>query len=157
MQNTLDVHLLADVHEALIDIVSVMNRPQGDQAIIDEAGVRLDRALFPLLVLVDRRGPIGIVDLADRVGRDYTTVSRQVGKLEQLGLVGRQAGADRRVREAVLTPAGRMMNEAIDAARERIATRTLASWKPQDVADLARVLRRFADALQARDRDIAPR
>ncbi len=138
---------LSDLHEALIDIVAVMNRPQGDQAIIEEAGVKLDRALFPLLVLVDRRGPIGVVDLADRVGRDYTTVSRQVAKLEQLGLVARRAGADRRVREATVTPAGKTMNGVIDAARERLATQVFASWSARDLAQLTRLLRKFADAL----------
>ena len=45
----------------------------------------LDRALFPLLVGIERRGPIGVGDLADLAGRDYSTVSRQVAKLESLG------------------------------------------------------------------------
>ena len=147
MQNTRISRQLANVHEALIDIVAVMNRPQGDQAIIDEAGISLDRALFPLLVIVDRRGPIGVVDLAGRVGRDYTTVSRQVAKLEELGLVRRQSGSDRRVREARITEAGRAMNRTIDAARERLARRALKSWRADDIARLARLLRRFADAL----------
>ena len=77
-------------HEALIDIVSVINRPQRDEMFVREAGIPLDRALFPLLVVIERRGPIGVVELADRVGRDYTTVSRQVAKLESLGLVERR-------------------------------------------------------------------
>ena len=62
-----------------------------------------------------------MVELADRVGRDYTTVSRQVAKLESLGLVERRASAaDRRVREAVITPKGKAMTDLVDAARERI-------------------------------------
>ena len=67
-----------------------MNRPQRDEALIREAGIPLDRALFPLLVGIERFGPIGVVELADRVGRDYTTVSRQVAKLESLGLAERR-------------------------------------------------------------------
>lgn len=90
MQNTHIGKQLRDLHGALIDIVSVMNRPQRDEAMVKEAGISLDRALFPLLVMVERLGPIGVVDLADRVGRDYTTVSRQVAKLDSLGLVERQ-------------------------------------------------------------------
>ena len=121
--------------------------PKGDQAIIDAAGIQLDRALFPLLVLIDRRGPIGVVDLADRIGRDYTTVSRQVAKLEQLGLVKRHAGADRRVREATVTPAGKAMNDAIDQGRERLATQALADWTEDELAQFAPLLRRFADTL----------
>ena len=147
MQDTLISVELANLHGALIDIVAVMNRPQGDQAIIDEAGIALDRALFPLLVIVDPRGPIGVVDLADRVGRDYTTVSRQVAKLVQLGLIERRPGADRRVREATVTAAGKTMNKAIDTTRERLAKQAFGSWPIDDLSQLARLLRRFADAL----------
>ncbi len=147
MQNTPISLELANLHEALIDIVAVMNRPQRDQAIIEAAGITLDQALFPLLVIVDRRGPIGVVDLAGRVGRDYTTVSRQIAKLEHLGLVERRPGADRRVREATITAAGEAMNRAIDTARERLATQAFGSWQIDDLAQLARLLRRFADAL----------
>src|SRR5581483_10141519 len=103
-----DTHIseqLRTLHGALIDIVSVMSRPQRDEQMVREAGISLDRALFPLLVGIERRGPIGVVELADRVGRDYTTVSRQVAKLESLGLVKRQESvADRRVREIAVTP-----------------------------------------------------
>jgi hypothetical protein len=62
----------------MIDPFVLMNRPQRDDTLIREAGISLDRALFPLLVGIERRGPIGVVDLADGVGRDYTTVSWQV-------------------------------------------------------------------------------
>ena len=148
MHNTHISAQLRDLHGALLDIVAVMNRPQRDQALIDAAGIALDRALFPLIVIVDRRGPIGVVDLADRVGRDYTTVSRQIAKLEQLGLVERRPSeTDRRVREATVTPAGKAMNDAIDAARERLAAVAFASWQPEDLDRLVHLLRRFADAL----------
>ena len=133
---------------ALLEIVAVMNRPQRDQVLIDEAGIVLDRALFPLLVNVDRFGPIGVGDLADRVGRDYSTVSRQVAKLNDLGLVERRAGAaDRRVNEAVVTPAGRTMNRAIDAARERLARAVFETWAVEDIDALVRLMRKLADGL----------
>jgi DNA-binding MarR family transcriptional regulator len=140
--------VLRPLHEALIDVVSFFNRPQNDAILLREAGVSLDRALFPLLVLVQRRGPLGVGELADRVGRDYTTVSRQVAKLESLGLVSRRPGkADRRVTETVITETGQAMSDLLDAARERLATIALADWNEQDLQDLARLLRRFADNL----------
>jgi DNA-binding MarR family transcriptional regulator len=132
----------------LIEIVSVMNRPQRDEMMVREAGVSLDRALFPLLVVIERRGPIGVVDLADRVGRDYTTVSRQVAKLESLGLVERQAAAaDRRVSQATVTPKGKAMTIAVDKARERLGRTIFASWDERDVKELVRLTRKFADAV----------
>lgn len=149
MHNTLNPALLRELHRALIDIVSVMNRPQRDEAMVREAGIALDRALFPLLVMVERLGPVGIVDLADRVGRDYTTVSRQVTKLESLGFVERRSSAtDGRVREAVITASGKALTDKIDMARGAMAHTIFADWSDQDVADLARLMRRFADAVQ---------
>lgn len=146
MQDTHISEQIRVLHGALIDIVSVLNRPQLDERMVREAGIALDRALFPLLVGIERRGPIGVVDLADRVGRDYTTVSRQVAKLESLGLVERQPGAaDRRVREAVVTPKGKAMTDAVDAARERIGRAIFARWDERDVEQLARLMRKFAD------------
>jgi DNA-binding MarR family transcriptional regulator len=142
------------LHEALLDVLGIFNRPQNDVILLREAGVSLDRALFPLLVLIQRRGPLGVGELADWVGRDYTTVSRQVAKLESLGLVARRASkVDRRVTEAVVTEKGQAMSEMLDAARERLARNALAGWSEHDLEDLARLLGRFADNLMHRPGD----
>lgn len=95
-----------------------MNRPENDRTLIGEAGISLDRALFPLLVRTEQLGPIGVVELASRVGRDYTTVSRQVAKMQSIDLVSRRIGSvDRRVNEATVTPEGKAVTDALDAAR----------------------------------------
>jgi len=147
-----DAHIgetLRLLHGAMLDVVGVMNMPQRDATLIREAGIALDRALFPLLVLIGRFGPIGVVDLANRLGRDYTTVSRQVARLESLGLAKRQPhAADRRVRASVATAKGRAAIERLDAARERIGRAVLADWDPREIDALARLLRKFADAIR---------
>ena len=148
VQNTHIGDRLRELHEALLDIVSAMNRPQRDEVLIKAAGIKLDRALFPLLVGIERFGPIGVVELADRAGRDYTTVSRQVAKLESLGLATRQENAaDRRVREAIVTPKGKAMTSLVDAARERIGRTIFATWEARDVDELVRLMRKLADAM----------
>ncbi len=148
VQNTHIVDQLRELHGVLLDIVIAMNRPQRDEAMIKEAGIPLDRALFPLLVGIGRFGPIGVVELADRAGRDYTTVSRQVGKLETLGLAERRGSvADRRVREAVATPEGKAMIGLVDAAREKILRRIFEKWEMREIDELVRLTRKFADAL----------
>ncbi len=151
-KNVQNTHISVRIHElhgSLLEIVSVMNRPQRDEAMVREAGISLDRALFPLLVGIERLGPIGVVDLADRAGRDYTTVSRQVAKLESLGLIQRRPSAtDRRVSEAVVTAKGKSMTDRVDAARERIGIEIFKSWDPEDLDNLVRLMRKFADAVK---------
>jgi DNA-binding MarR family transcriptional regulator len=154
VQSTPIGDLLRNLHGSMIDIVVAMIRPQQDEVLIREAGIALDRGLFPLLVLVERRGPIGVVELADRVGRDYTTVSRQIGKLESLGLVRRRENAtDRRIRQAIITAKGKRMTNRIDAARERMGRAIFETWNPRDLQNLARLMRKFADALQKTPED----
>lgn len=149
---------LRDLHGAVLDIVAVMNRPQRDEVMVREAGIPLDRALFPLLVRIERSGPIGVMELADRVGRDYTTVSRQVARLERLGLVKRRGNAeDRRVREAVVTTKGKAMTDRVDAARERLGREIFKSWDPQDIQELVRLMRKFADAVEGGPTDESSR
>lgn len=128
--------------------MSFFASPQRDDALLREAGVELDRALFPLLVRLGMRGPMGVAGLGLQVGRDHTTVSRQLAKLESLGLVEREGdGADRRVRTAALTAAGEEIVRAITAARQRLLSRVLADWTDSDRASLAALNRRFVDAL----------
>lgn len=140
---------LKDLHRSLIEIVGELHRPQRDEYMVRAAGISLEGVLFPLLVSVERLGPIGLVELADRLGRDYTTVSRQVTKLEELGLVKREENTvDRRVRKVAITPPGKTMTNRIDAARERFARAIFDSWEPQDVEALMRLMRKLADALK---------
>lgn len=148
VQNTHISNNLRTLHASLLDIMSAMNRPQRDETLIREAGIALDRALFPLLVAVERFGPLGVVELAERVGRDYTTVSRQIAKLESLGLVSRRdSAADRRVRETAITAKGKAMTNRLDGARERLGRNIFETWDVHEIAELARLMRKFADAL----------
>lgn len=140
---------LKDLHRSLIDILRVMNQPERDEYMVRAAGIGIDAALFPLLVGVERVGPIALVELAKGVGRDYTTVSRQVSRLEALGLVLREANTvDRRVRRVAITSRGKAMTDRVDAARERLGRAIFDPWEPQDVVELIRLMRKFADAMK---------
>jgi DNA-binding MarR family transcriptional regulator len=148
VQSTHISEKVRELHRSILDIVSVVNQPLRAEAIINEAGISLDRALIPILVRIERFGPIGVVELAERVGRDYTTVSRQIAKMESLGLVERQECAtDRRARKSVITAKGKEMTDIIDVVRQRIGLAVFESWDEQEIEDLVRLMRKFADAL----------
>jgi DNA-binding MarR family transcriptional regulator len=142
-----DTRDIDEIAAALVELMSFLNSPRRDEALLREAGVSLDRALFPLLVRLGLRGPLSVAALADQVGRDHTTISRQLAKLESLGLIARQDGGDRRVRAARLTGEGETVVQAITAARRRLLTQALDGWDDADRAQLAGLNRRFVDAL----------
>ena len=147
MRNTRSVEKLGGV---LIELIGFLNSPRRDYALLREAGIGLDRALFPLLVALGARGALSVAELAHLVGRDYTTISRQLAKLERSRLVERgDDEADRRRRRIVLTSKGRKIVKAITLARQRLLSAVLAGWSESDRAALADMNRRFADALMA--------
>jgi DNA-binding MarR family transcriptional regulator len=89
------------------------------------------------------------VELADSLGRDYTTVSRQVKKLEAQGLALKQPNAhDRRISEVTLSEQGKTVIERIAVARTRLMNQVLAEWAEEEVAALFRLTRKYADSLQ---------
>ncbi|QLC24864.1 MarR family transcriptional regulator [Parasphingopyxis algicola] len=142
------VGALPEMLSSILDIVGVFNSPERDAAMLESAGLKLERALFPLLVLIGNLGPIGVSDLAERVGRDYSTVSRQTARLEALGLVTRRRSPnDKRSREAIVTKRGRLATEAVDGARERLALELFSGWNGKDFDQLVRLLRTLADGL----------
>ena len=64
---------------------------------------------FSLLVNLELRGPQSIGDLADILGTDRTTLTRNLGPLLKDGLIERAQSGDKRRHELVATPAGRAL------------------------------------------------
>jgi DNA-binding MarR family transcriptional regulator len=75
-----------------------------------------DRALAPtglratqltLLVALERAGPVPFTRLADVLGMDRTTLTRNAGPLQRDGLLAQRPGSDRRVKLMRISDAGR--------------------------------------------------
>jgi DNA-binding MarR family transcriptional regulator len=141
---------VTDLYETLLEMLTQLNRPRFHALLLERAGVSLDRALFPLLSRIDLAGPLGVVELAEAVKLSHSTVSRQVMKLESLGLVERRPSVkDNRVREAALTDEGRQMLTTIKQARKRGLDEALADWTDDERAQLAAGLRHFVQSVRA--------
>jgi len=152
MYNTRNLDALAS---ALIDLVGCMNSPRQDDVLLREAGVSLDRALFPLLVRISASTSIGVAELAEQAGRDPSTVSRQIARLEELGLVSRQPGKkDLRIREARITGAGARTIHSITAARRRLLDQLLSDWTGEERESLPRLLRKLADEMKSKQKAV---
>jgi DNA-binding MarR family transcriptional regulator len=122
-----------------------MNRPDLETAFLARANVKLDRALYPLLVRIGNAEPISVVDLAGLVGRNHSTVGRQVDKQESLGLVERHAAAaDQRVRLLRPSAAGRAMLATISNARRRFLEERVGDWTAAERNLLLDLLQRFS-------------
>jgi len=137
-----------DIHAVLLQLNGYMNRPDLDQAFLARAGVKLDRALFPLLTRIGLYHPISVVELASLVGRNHSTVSRQSAKLETLGLVQRQtAKGDQRVRLLEPSAGGWRMLDQFATARRKFVNKRLGDWTDEERATLLNLLRRFSSTI----------
>lgn len=145
MRDTRDID---EIGASLVDLMSFFASAQRDSVLLDQVGVKLDRALMPLLIRLGMQGPLGVAALAGEVGRDHTTVSRQLAKLESLELVWRPGTkVDARVRQAALTPQGEVIVKAIVSARRHLLSVVLANWSEDDRAALGHLNRRFVEDL----------
>jgi DNA-binding MarR family transcriptional regulator len=148
MYDTRNIDALA---AALLDLIGCLNSPRQDDVLLREAGVSLDRALFPLLVHLSAATAMSVAKLAEQVGRDPSTVSRQLGKLEQLGLVRRPAAReDMRVRDAAVSKAGLRTVAAITVARRKLLGEFLQDWPPEERELFPKLLQRLADSMKSR-------
>ena len=137
-----------ELHTTLMDLVGVLNSPALADRLLRSSGVSIDRALFPLLVRIRHRGPIGVADLSKLAGRDHTTESRQIAKLEAMKLIERRCSThDHRLRESVVTAEGRRAVTALERARNTLLKEALSGWTSDDRKQLARITHRFVDAL----------
>jgi DNA-binding MarR family transcriptional regulator len=86
--------------------------------------------------------------LSKRVGRDHTTVSRQVAKFETMKLIRlRYSTRDHRLRESVVTKKGRRAVIALERARNELMNEVLSQWSSKERTQLALLAHRFVDAL----------
>jgi DNA-binding MarR family transcriptional regulator len=87
-------------------------------------GTGLRGAQFTLLATLSQTGPIATTRLADFLGLERTTLTRNLGPLARDGLVRIDGAEDRRVHKVAITPAG-----------ENAARRAFPFWrKAQDAA-----------------------
>lgn len=107
-----------------------------------------DFSLLPVLVELDRCGPVRHSDLADRLRLDASTVSRRVKHLVEQDLVAvTQDTSDARARRVQIRPAGRKALAQLRSRRRDLLGEVMAEWETRDREDLQRLLARFLDDL----------
>jgi DNA-binding MarR family transcriptional regulator len=112
----------------------------------------LDRAGYLLARTLVADGPGRITDLADRLGLDPTTVTRQVATMEAAGLVRRRRDPhDARVSMIELAALGRRRMQEVQAAREARVGQLVESWTPADRRAFGDLLARFNAAIRERN------
>jgi DNA-binding MarR family transcriptional regulator len=114
------------------------------------AAERLERSAYLLLSVLTERGPTSVNALADRLGLNASTITRQVDAMARTGLVRRvKHPDDGRVTLVAVTDRGVRHFAADREARRRFFEEVTASWPASDQVALARLLTRLNEDLDA--------
>lgn len=118
----------------------------------------LDASAYLLLATVARTPGTRTSDLADLLGVGRGTMSRQVTRLERLGLLARTADPhDSRSRPLALTPEGERRLAHARTGRQVYMRRSLEAWHADELGQLADLLARLnADLVQDTERPADP-
>ncbi|MDX2849839.1 MULTISPECIES: MarR family winged helix-turn-helix transcriptional regulator [Streptomycetaceae] len=115
---------------------------------VGKARNSMDRAAYLLLHRLDNEGPMGVKALAEGMGIDSSTVTRQVAPLVDSGLVKRTSHPeDGRAVVLALSPRGRSRLEEVRSSRQRLMEVVTEDWTPQERESFTDLLGRFNSAL----------
>ncbi|GAB3547080.1 MarR family winged helix-turn-helix transcriptional regulator [Actinopolyspora lacussalsi] len=106
-----------------------------------EVHPELDPASYSLLLMVADAGSMRAIEMAERIGLDKSTVSRQIANLERLDLLRRAPDPqDGRARLIQLSESGRQRLDGARQRRSRHLREDFVQWSNDDLHQFARLL-----------------
>jgi len=136
------------VQEAFTKLMRWAQRGDVRRALIGAAAQTLSTNDITLLRMIISHGPIRVSDLASWQHVDKSTVTPQVRRLEERGLVARQGDpGDKRAVLLTATDDGRQRLQEMNTVGVRLFQRALDRWSDPDRRALATLMQRFVDEL----------
>jgi DNA-binding MarR family transcriptional regulator len=126
------------------------NQARSHEQLLQEAGVRVDRAGSALLYKLHVHPGVSlrVTTLAELLGIDAPAVTRKVQQLERLGFVSRENDPeDKRATRIQLTDAGEETMQLVLAAHKKRLARLFHGWTSEELQNFSSSMGRFADAL----------
>lgn len=139
-----------DLHERLQHEVALFARRAEQTRLggVGKARNSMDRAAYLLLNRLDREGPMGVKALAEGMGIDSSTVTRQVAPLVETGLVKRTSHPDDgRAVVLALSPRGEARLTEVRESRRALMALVTADWTTEERDVFCELLTRFNMAL----------
>ncbi|MDR0482324.1 MAG: MarR family transcriptional regulator [Cellulomonadaceae bacterium] len=134
-----------------LELRLIARRSQSSSALFaGQVHPKLDASAFPILAHISMNPGTRGSDLAAHFSVGRATISRQLARLEKLGLISREVDPeDTRGQLITLTSEGEDRFTHAREARVDAFAEALASWDEADIAQLAKLLHRYSDSFTA--------
>lgn len=143
----------ATIEAFLVRIARRASDPRVVRRLNERAGVEFDRSSWTLLLRISEHEPVRLSVVADVIGIDTSTASRQVSPLIGAEMVRRAPDpADGRAQLHELTDAGRAVLARMTMARRGWVEEILEPFGVADRSVLAPLLERLARSIEEVDR-----
>lgn len=138
--------VLLAIERSWARIARIPTRSRFYDLVLARAGLSLERSAYPILACLKDMGAVPMTELADAIGIDLSTLSRQVATLERRKLVVRASDpSDARVRTLKPTRSGSVALMKIANAHQLFIHEALAQWSTGDRKSLRVLLERLAN------------
>ncbi|GEO69500.1 MarR family winged helix-turn-helix transcriptional regulator [Levilactobacillus acidifarinae] len=137
-----------DIFEALFEVLTFFHQPQDERQQLRQAGTALEPAAMPIIVRAGQQPGVSVGELAGWIGRNHSSISRQVDRLIKTGWLTEVERDDQRIRRIKLTEKGQRGLMQLKVARETEFSQRIQDYTPQQRADLLRTLRLLAKTLR---------
>jgi DNA-binding MarR family transcriptional regulator len=136
------------IEEALGALVRLTRAPRFAEVVRGRANVELDRGDYAALNRIAELKGARLSDVANHLGLDVSTVSRQVQHLEQRGFIERSPdpGDGRAIRLELSDAGDDITNRMRDAWRETVGE-VVEAWSQADISRFGALIDRFVTDL----------
>ena len=142
---------LASAAYGVVDPLSVIvrwSRLRFYERIAEVADLRIDRSAIAILDMLARHGAMRTSELAERLGLDRSTISRQVSAATTMGYVAKTSdSSDARAALVSLTDEGKRVRQRLAHAWHSIAMELVSDWNYEDQRETARLLTKLAERM----------
>ena len=143
-----------DIFKSLFQIVNFFNDPRHDTTLLKKAGIKDDKNLLPIIVRVGVSQTISVGDLANQLGKNHSSTSRQIDKFEKQGLlVSSYNDNDRRIRQVALTEKGAELLQLIERTRYELLDDIFSQITEDELKGIANSLNLLATTLTRADKN----
>jgi DNA-binding MarR family transcriptional regulator len=136
------------IEQALGALVRLTRAPRFAEVVRARANVEVDRGEYAALIRIAELGFTRLSDVANHLGLDVSTVSRQIQHLEQRGLVERSPDpGDGRAVRLELSATGRDITGRMRDSWRVTVGEVVDNWSPTDIARFGDLIDRFVTDL----------